>query len=164
MRDLLDFYTIARPGWPPLNMVVYNTLLIGCCAFALWRGGPPEKIGFIVLTVASFLTFGVASDSATFQSVEAGIFVVDLLCLIAFLGLALQADRFWPLWVAALQLIGTAGHAARFVDPDIVDRTYAFMLAVWAYPMILLMFIGTLRHRQRMARFGADRSWSNFGW
>lgn len=160
MRDLLDFYTIARPGWPPLNMVVYNMLLIGCCAFALWRGGPPEKIGAIVLTVASFLTFGVASDSETFQSVEAGISVVDLLCLIAFLALALRADRFWPLWVAALQLMGTAGHAARFVDPDIVDRTYAFMLAVWAYPMILLMFVGTLRHRQRLTQFGSDRSWS----
>lgn len=160
MRTFLEFYTIARPGWPPLNMVVFNILLISCCAYALWRGGPPEKIAVIVLTLACFLTFGVASDVGTFQSVETGIFVVDLLCLIGLLAVALWADRFWPLWVAALHLIGTAGHAAKFVDPNIVPRTYAFLLAVWAYPMIVLIIVGTWRHQQRMARFGTDRSWS----
>ena len=161
MRSLLDFYTVASPGWPPLNVVVYNALVLACWAYALQRGGAPEKIGTTILVFGSYLT-GVAASAfeIRFRSVEVGILSVDLLCVAAFLGLALRADRFWPLWVAALQIVATAFHAARFVDPDIVGRTYAFMLAIWAYPMILLMIVGTWRHRQRLARRGVDKSWA----
>ncbi|HYI63350.1 MAG TPA: hypothetical protein VEW71_00540 [Allosphingosinicella sp.] len=165
MRSLLDFYTIARPGWPPMNMVVYNVLLASCWVYALRRGGAPERIGATSLAIFSFLTAATVSGSTTsYRSVETGILIVDLLCLAAFLALALRADRFWPLWVAALQIIGTAGHAVKFVDPDIIRRAYAFILVIWAYPMILLMIVGTWRHQQRLARFGADESWSRFRW
>ena len=162
MRSLLDFYTMPRPGWPPLNIVVYQLLLLACWAYALMRGGTPERMGTTILVAGSYLTLAAASAfQIGFRSVEVGILIVDLLCSVAFLALALRADRFWPLWVAALQVVGTAVHAARFVDPDIVGRTYAFMLAIWSYPMILLMIIGTWRHRQRLARFGVDKSWSS---
>lgn len=165
MRSLLDFYTIARPGWPPMNVVVYNVLLVACWAYALRRGGPPERIGATILAVGSFLTAAAVSRSTTsYRSVETGILIVDLLCLVAFLALALRADRFWPLWVAALQIIGTAVHAVKFVDPDIIRRAYAFILAIWAYPMILLLVAGTRRHQQRLSRFGIDKSWSSFRW
>lgn len=164
MRSFLDFYTIARPGWPPPNMIVFPILTIGCCVYALWRGGSPEKIAAIVLTSGWLLTVGVTSQSGAFQSVEIGVLAVDLVCLLVFVAIAVRADRSWPIWVAALQLIGTAGHAARLVDPAIVPRAYAFMLAVWSYPMILLIIVGTWRHRQRLARFGVDNSWSNFHW
>jgi hypothetical protein len=161
MRSFLDFYTIARPGWPPLNMIVFPILTIGCCVYALWRGGSPEKIAAIVITSGWLLSVGVISQSGTFQSVEIGILLVDLVCLLVFVAIALAADRFWPLWVAALQLIGTAGHAASLVDPAIVPRVYAFMVSVWAYPMIILMIVGTWRHQQRLARLGVDKSWSS---
>lgn len=162
MRSLLDFYTIARPGWPPMNLVVYQVLLLACWGYALRRGGVPEKIGATILVVGSYLTVAVLSGPAvSFQSVELGVLIVDLLCLVAFTALALRADRFWPLWVAAMQILGTTAHTVRFVDPEIIGRTYAFMLAIWSYPMIFLMIIGTWRHRQRLARFGVDQSWSN---
>jgi hypothetical protein len=161
MRSLLDFYTMARPGWPPLNIVVYQLLLLACWAYALLRGGAPEKVGTTILVIGSYLTMAAASVFHTrFRSLETGILIVDLFCVAAFLALALRAERFWPLWVAAFQIVGTAGHGARLVDPDIVGRTYAFMLAIWSYPMILLMLIGTWRHRRRLARFGVDKSWS----
>ena len=35
------------------------------------------------------------------------------------------------------------------------------MLVFWSYPMLLLIVLGTFRHQQRLARFGADRSWSS---
>jgi hypothetical protein len=164
MGSFLDFYTHARPGWPPPNMIVFPILIIGCCIFALRRGGVPEKIAAIVITSGWLLSLGVMSHTGAFQSVEIGILVVDLVCLLIFIAIALRADRFWPLWVAALQLIGTAGHGASLVDPAIVPRTYAFIISVWAYPMIFLMIVGTWRHRQRLARYGVDNSWSNFHW
>jgi len=162
MRSFLDFYTSARPGWPSPNMIVFPILIIGCCVFALRRGGAPEKIAAIVITLGGLLTVGVISHTGAFQSVEIEILLVDLICLLVFIAIALRADRFWPLWVAALQLIGTAGHAASLVDPAIVPRAYAFMITVWGYPMIFLMIAGTCRHRQRLTRYGIDNSWSNF--
>lgn len=165
MRSLLDFYTIAQPGWPPLYMVVFSVLMISCTAFALWKGGPPEKVTAILFTLGAYYTAAAFSASIpTYRSVEVGVLIVDLFLLVALVALALRADRFWPLWVAALQLVGTAAHAAKFVDPNIAGRTYAFLLAVWAYPTLLLIFVGTLRHRRRLARFGADKPWSSSRW
>jgi len=144
----------------PTNVAVYCALLLACWAYALRRGGAPEKIGATILAVASFLTAAAISGPATFSSVEMGALIVDLLCLVAFLLLALRAERFWPLWIAALQIVGTAGHGVKFVDPETMRFVYAFLLAIWAYPMLLLLTIGTFRHQQRLSRFGSDASWS----
>lgn len=162
MQTWLHFYTGTRLGSVPLNMVVYSTLMAGCWVYALWRGGAPERLGATILAVASLLTGAAISGPASFRSVEIGALLVDLLCLVAFLVLALRAERYWPLWVAALQIVGTAVHAVRFVDPDIIHRTYAFMVSIWAYPMIALMVVGTWRHQQRLARLGSDKSWSSW--
>lgn len=172
MRSLLDFYTAAQPSSPAMNVIVYQILLLACWAYALRRGGTPEKIGATILVIGSYLSYAAFRAHAafpltqspgrdiSFQSVEFGVLTIDVLCSIAFLALALRADRFWPMWVAALQVLGTASHAVKYIDPEILGRTYAFMLAVWSYPMILLMVIGTWRHRRRLTRFNADRSWS----
>jgi hypothetical protein len=93
--------------------------------------------------------------------VEFGVFLVDVAALAAFVILALRADRYWPLWIAGLQIIGTAGHAVKLMDPGVIRTAYAFILAFWSYPMLLLIVLGTWRHQQRLAKFGADRSWSS---
>jgi hypothetical protein len=43
--------------------------------------------------------------------------------------------------------------------PDTFWRAYAVVLTIWSYPILALMVIGAFRHRQRLARAGADRSW-----
>lgn len=162
MRAFLDFYTMRIPGGLSLNFLVYYFLLLSCWGYALWRGGAPERIGTTILVVFSLLTtVAISSADASYTSVETGVLVVDLICSAAFLALAMRADRFWPLWVAALQILGTAGHGIKFVDPEILRRTYAIFIIVWSYPMIALFVVGTWRHRARVARFGFDNPWSD---
>jgi hypothetical protein len=142
--------------------IAYFSLLFGCWAYALLRGGAPEKVGNSIMLVGSVLTVLAVSGPATrFASVEVGIFAVDAATLVAFLILALRAERIWPLWVTALQGIGTAGHALRLADPSLIRWGYAFALAFWSYPMLLLLVLGTWSHQRRLARFGVDRSWSS---
>jgi hypothetical protein len=161
MRDLLHFYTAEHLGSLALNVVVYQLLLIACWVYALARGGAPEKIGATILAIGTYLTIVALSVAGSrFQSVELSVLIIDVISALAFVFLASHADRFWPLWVAALQVLGTAAHAVRFVDPDIAGPTYGFMLAVWSYPMIALIVIGTRRHRARLTRLGADLAWS----
>ncbi len=140
----------------------YLTILFTCWAYALFKGGTPERIGASTIGLGSILSLVAASSPGVrFGSVEVGVFVVDVAAFAVFLGLALRAERHWPLWVAALQAIGTAGHAARLVAPEAIPLAYAFVLAFWVYPMLLLIVMGTWQHQRRLARFGVDKSWSS---
>ena len=145
-----------------VKFLVFNILLFGCWIYAWLRGGAPEKIAASIVVVGSLLTAAVAHNAAVrFSSVELGIFLVDVAALAGFLFVAVRAERFWPLWVTALQAIGTAGHAIRLIDPTLIRWGYAFVLAFWSYPMLLLIVWGTWNHQRRQARFGADKSWSS---
>lgn len=146
-----------------LPVPVYYTLFAVCGMYALFKGGAPEKIGATVLFIGSLLSVAARSSPAgRFGSVEVGILLVDLATLVAFLVLALRAERFWPLCVAALQAIGTAGHAAKLLDPGVIRSAYSFALSLWGYLMLLLIAVGTWNHQKRLRRFGVDRSWSSF--
>lgn len=145
-----------------LPAYAYLTILLICWAYALLRGGAPERIGASVIGLGSVLSLVAASSpGARFGSVEVGVFLVDIAAFAVFLGLALRAERHWPLWVAALQAIGTAGHAAKLADPQVIPLAYAFVLAFWVYPMLFLVVMGTWQHQRRLAKFGVDKSWSS---
>lgn len=145
-----------------IQSLIYDALLLACWAYAMLKGGAPERIGASILLVGSALTFlAVTGPTARFASMEAGILAVDVAASIAFLVLALRAERFWPLWITGLQLIGTAGHVVKLVDPDVIRWAYAFVLAFWSYPMLFLLTLGTWLHQKRLARHGVDTSWSS---
>lgn len=139
----------------------YLIFLASCSAYILWKGGAPERIGIAIAIAASVLTFiATTSDVAQrWQQVETGVFLVDLATFAAFLILALRADRFWPLWITGMHLIGIATHSAKLADPMVVPWVYANTQALWAYPILLLIVIGAARHQMRLRRFGADNSW-----
>lgn len=145
-----------------VNTIVYLALLAGCCIYVALRGGAPERVGAAIVAAGSLLTFAalLARTAALYRSVEVGVFVVDVAALLAFFALALRAERLWPLCVTALHVIGTAGHAVKLVDPQILPSAYAFALRFWGYPMILVLIIGTWNHQKRLARNGVDKSWS----
>jgi hypothetical protein len=144
-----------------LPVQIFYAILLSCCLYAALRGGAPEKIGAAIFAAATILsTIAMSGRGYRYEWVEVGVFVVDVATMAALLGLALQADRFWTLWVAALQIIGTAGHAVKLADPTLVPSGYAMAMALWSYPMLLLLVLGTWNHRRRLARNGADPSWS----
>ena len=143
--------------------LIFDFVLLVCCGYALWRGGAPERSGAVIFLIAVVLTRIAISEAASrFSSVELGILIVDLAVLAALLFLALRAERYWPIWLTALHIVGTAGHIVKLADPDTIRRAYAFALAFWSYPQLFLLAIGTYRHQQRLARNGADPSWSTF--
>jgi hypothetical protein len=146
-----------------IQSLIYDVLAFACWLYAMHRGGPPERVGASILLVGSALTYvAVSAPASRFASVEVGVFAVDALALTAFVALALAAERWWPLWIAALQGIGTAAHAAKVVDPTVIPWAYAFALAFWSYPMLLLLAWGTWNYQRRLAKFGVDKSWSSY--
>jgi hypothetical protein len=146
-----------------LSIPLYYALLLSCWVYALLKGGRPERIGTTIMLAGSLLTLAtVSSQAGSYTSVETGVFIVDAVTFLAFLALAIWAQRFWPLWISALQLIGTLGHIVKLVDPHLMPKAYAFAAIFWSYPMLLILALGTFNHQRRLKRFGSDPSWSSF--
>lgn len=142
--------------FPPL---VFFVVFFAACGYALWRGGAPERE-----VAAAFLVAGLATplldlpQVQRFYSVSVSVFVIDLLLLVALLAIALRADRFWPMLVASLQAIIIVAHLVKFANPELIRRAYSMMIAVWSYPQLILLVVGTVRHRKRLRQNGTDSS------
>lgn len=144
-----------------LPIEVYYAFALLCSIYAGIRGAAPERIGAAVILVGSALTtIGMSGPSSRYAAVESGALLVDGAALIAFLYLSMRAERFWPLCVTALQIVGTTGHAVKLVDAEVLRTAYAFAMAIWSYPMWFLIVLGTWNHQKRLARHGVDKSWS----
>ena len=143
-----------------LPIELYYAFAIICSAYVGVKGAGPERIGAAIILVGSAVSTA-AMSGFKYGSVEVGVFLVDVAALIAFLVLSMRAERLWPLWVAALQIIGTAGHAVKLMDAEVIRTAYAIAMAFWSYPMWFLIVLGTWQHQRRLARFGVDKSWSS---
>lgn len=138
----------------------FVALLVLTTLYAFWAGGGPERLGAAVYAVSVAATHLILTTQySRWLVVEVGVFIVDVVTFLAFVPIALRADRFWPLWVNAFLGLGVLGHLARLVGPDTFWWAYAVVLTIWSYPILALIALGTFLHRRRLARHGADRSW-----
>ena len=135
------------PHW-----IIFWIVLFASCGYALWRGRKYERIAaivFIAATLLSFLTHSPLQDR--YFGIEASDLIVDSAVLVAVLAIALVSDRFWPLWVAGLQLVDSMSHVMKAVDPDLVPRVYGAAERFWSYPILIILLIGAWRqHRRRL--------------
>jgi hypothetical protein len=136
--------------------------MVACCGYAFWKGGAPERIcsGIFVLGVVLTHYAGSSLGPGRWTSVEIGILAVDIAALLGWGLVAFYAERFWPIWFTALHAIAVAGHAIKMADPELLRWGYAFAIAFWSYPMLVLLAGGTWCHRRRLERDGYDPDWS----
>jgi hypothetical protein len=136
---------------------LYWTFLVLVCAYAFWRGRSDERLAAGVALFATLATHLVISPNPVrYSSEETGVMIVDLATFAAFTLIALKSNRFWPLWVAGLQLTTTMAHFLKAVHLDLLPRAYAAALVFWSYPILIIVAIGTWRTHQR--RIEAERS------
>ncbi|MBV9842108.1 MAG: hypothetical protein JOY99_11385 [Sphingomonadaceae bacterium] len=146
-----------------LRLVLFEFILLVPCAYALWRGGGPERVASITFLVAATLTEIVCRPHATrFVQIETGITTVDTAVLIVMLALALFSERFWPIWMAAMAGIIVLTHVSMLFGLSLKAWAYWRSQALWSYPMQLLLALATWRHHARLRRTGADPSWRRF--
>ena len=135
------------------HQYVFRTLLILSCGYALWRGRKDERIVALVCiaaTLASRLAF--SPISVRYTSVETGLLVIDMAVLASFLFVALRSQRFWPLWVAGLQLTSSMAHLMKAIDDQLMPIAYGAAIALWSYPILIILAIGTWRGQRRRAQ------------
>lgn len=129
-----------------IRIAFFLTFLIGVVVLAFWRGRRDERLAAGVCIAGSLLTaLGGGALQGRFSQFNPVHFAVDLAVFAAFLAIALRSSRFWPLWVAGLQLSATSIHLFILADPVVVGKAFGAALAFWSYPILLLIGIGAWR-------------------
>lgn len=153
---LLDLFNAYRSEAQHIASVVL--------ALAIWRwGASPERwlIGLFIATMVapSYVARLFGLGNLAFGP-NAWLYVaIDMVATIAFVAIAINANRNYPLWIAAFQLVALGAHAARGLVDTVSPFAYALLAGGPSYCQLLLIFGGLLRHVQRERRFGPYREW-----
>ena len=132
--------------------IVFRTLLLLVVLYAFLRGSRDEKVVAIICAFGALAThYAIAPIHDRFENVEMGVMIIDALVLAGFVTVALQSNRFWPLWVAGLQLTATSGHLLKSINFDLLPKAYGAALVFWSYPIVIILAIGTWRFHHRHA-------------
>ena len=140
--------------WVSLSIISFWILLFLTCGYALWRGRKYEQMSALVCILASvvstiWLLLIRRYHPVDYSTVEISDLVVDTLVLTAFIVIALLSDRFWPLWVAGLQLTISMSHLLKAIQPDLLPIAYGVAERFWSYPILIILAAGTWRSQRR---------------
>lgn len=144
-----------------LSLWLPRAVLLATIVFAARKGDEPEKMvaGILVATflldVANHLLFG---DPGWF-AVNPGHLVIDTWAFVTLLWVALRANRGWPLWVSASQVLVVMGHLAKMWDVAVVRKAYWAMTQVPFVIQLAILVVGTATHVQRQRRIGRYHPW-----
>jgi hypothetical protein len=142
-------------------LLAYNAIVLATVALALRKGDEPEQLTSLVIVTALFADVinHWLLGAPNFFTINPGHLVLDGWELIVLMWVALYANRGWPLWVAALQMIVVAGHLSKLFDVSAIRRGYWVMIAVPGYIQLAVVWIGLVSHMRRVGRIGPYAAW-----
>lgn len=146
-----------------MRVFLFITLLVCSVAYALLRGGKPERAAAIIFILMAISDpFVHEFTPLTYSLLDPGHFIIDMLGWCALLAVALRAKRIWPLWVSSFQSVSLIAHITKFLDYSIHPVVYAIMQVSSSYPLLIILIIGTFNHQQRIRLNGSDPHWRTF--
>ncbi|WP_395333903.1 hypothetical protein WBP06_08860 [Novosphingobium sp. BL-8H] len=140
-----------------------HALLIVLFVQALRRGAAPERIltttllGMLVIDRIYHLITN--QHAVMFMGVNLGHFAIDCIGLAVFLTVALCANRSYPLWIGAAQLIAFSSHIYPMLVQDLRGPAYLAMSIMPSYVQATAMACGLIAHTRRLKTPGSYRSW-----
>lgn len=153
---ILDFLNAYRA-----DMQYIASLILG---LAMWRwGGGPERgmaIMFSGVMLLPSVAFHLLNEGAMiFGSFSSVYVMVDGIALAGFVLIGLNANRNYPLWIAAFQIVAVGSHLVKQTVDAVSPIAYMVLAVGPSYCQLVLLFVGLLRHRRRLRQFGPYRDW-----
>lgn len=133
--------------WEVTGVVAVATAAV----VAFRHGGRDEQIAAAALVIATIVS---RLFHATYAHVELSVLAVDVTLLLGLVALALTSDRFWPMYAAAFQLLGTIVHVASMTEAGDFAWAYAVGLIFWSYAVMATLMAGTWVEGRRRRLIG----------
>jgi hypothetical protein len=142
------------------NSLYFASLIVALLAVTL-RGGFPERaiVWVIFLADVADNSYHRIFGPSDFRFIDYTHLAIDTSAFLGVLWVALGANRFWPMAVCALHLIGMSGHAAVLIRVPGINQVYWAMLNIPDYLQMPVVLWGTIAHARRFARIGRYRDW-----
>lgn len=146
----------------PADVILVLGLSAGILGFALLRGSMPETAGAAIIALALCLDFAVSHWSpeyAGFAIFSTSRFVLDLGEFYLLCSLAWSANRVWPIFSAAAQLVAVGGSLAVFYSEGGMEVAYWAVTQMPLFGQLAALALGTLCHQRRLAIIGPYSDW-----
>ncbi|NSX32618.1 hypothetical protein HTK96_04460 [Brevundimonas vesicularis] len=122
--------------------IVGAVFMVGMALFAFLKGNSAERIGAGAYLFAWFATI-VMQENSGFRGVPLGMFLVDLVLLIVFVGISWRYRQSWPVWASGLQLIAVMSHIMSLTGQRVMVGSLYTVVNMIGYLIIGCIIIGT---------------------
>ena len=141
---------------------VQKALVLLLFLLALWRGKGPERACASILLAMVFVHISFR-DLLQFDEVYASLdpvgFLIDTGGLVGLLWIAMRANRFYPLVLAAAQLVSFMAHLVRLLVEPISSLAYYLLAAMPFWFQIFILAGGIAHHIYRTSYLGNYSDW-----
>lgn len=145
------------------RMIAQDLLAIMLLAAAfIWGGGPERAVAaswVLIFKVSSFIRETFFAQSLQLMEVDVFLASTDIVAGIVFVWIALYANRNYPLWIAAMQVLAVSAHLARGLVESILPIAYVVMIVAPGWFQLLVLAFGLSRHVSRKRKYGPYRDW-----
>ena len=129
--------------------------MVAVGAFALLKGGRPERIGAGAFMLGWFASLLLQSEAGSF-GVQWGMFLLDVVMLIIFSAMVWKAPRSWPVWACALQLLTVTSHIMVMMKLSPPISAFYTVVNMAGYGIMLAIAIGTFWAWQERRAIGIE--------
>ena len=105
------------------RVLIEDLVYYSAGAFALWKGGRPERLVAGVLLIENTLSLFV-QDMQHLETPRYASLAMDFTVLLAILFVAFTTDLRWTILASSLQILSTLTFVARIIDPSIHSFAY----------------------------------------
>lgn len=137
---------MSLPLWFIFNFSV--TFLV--TGLAMWKGGRPERFAGLFILVTTIATF--LLPDRRWADVQFSVLWLDSFQFVVYVILALTADRWWPLFAAAVQGLSVLLHLAFWAQMKITSYVYMTGLNIVGHLLLISLLCGTIAYMLREKR------------
>lgn len=130
-----------------LRVVLFYLLLLAVVSLTFWQGDRETRLAGLTALLATLMSAASVIYLGAGEPVDTAVAIVDFAVLALFVAIALRSPRFWPLWVAGLQLTTVLAHLLRILNPDLGGIAYEAAMRFWSYPILFIIALAAVRTR-----------------
>ena len=126
-------------------------IMLAVFVVVMAKGGPEERFSLSVLFSGFFLTsLFYHQGSENWLEPQWSIIAVDTLAFLIFAGHAMWSKRFWPLAIAALQLLPVLTPLVALFGKNTLSYGLGVTQGIWGYFQMAILVIAAKRYGDRV--------------